>query len=248
MCKHALTRLPLISPWAALTSAFWVSDKATLVLCRVSATNYWTDLKVEISFFFILLFHSGETFPTISFKSPICEFKVLFWRCLRVDDTHCLELCVPSLYRCELKSSPWCIIQRGSFSFWAMFLFVLGSTGREILEDFNSPEPDGVTNNDQIHFFSFPPLIVSWILNFLFPPEWSERIRSDSRMRKEGAAFKDQVDCKYRLDKTQITITKTNTWDAALNSTCFSSYHEQWLRHTVGALKWNVGSLHADWD
>lgn len=44
VCKHALTRLPPIRPWAALTSAFWVSDKATLVPCCFSPRKVLTKL------------------------------------------------------------------------------------------------------------------------------------------------------------------------------------------------------------
>lgn len=97
MCKHALTRLPLISPWAALMSAFWVSDKARLVLCSFSPTKYWTDLKVEI------FFYPSRNLQQLasSLPRPICQLKVLFWWCVCVwfDETGCLELCVPSLYK-----------------------------------------------------------------------------------------------------------------------------------------------------
>lgn len=128
-----------------------------------------------------------------------------------------LELCVPCLYRLWLWTEVTTIVDqfRGSLPFWVMFLSVLGWTEREIWEDLNSPNPNKVRNNNQTHG-SPSPSIVSWTLNFLFPPEWSERTKSDSQACKEEAAFKDQVDCKYRPENTQKT----------LKTACFSCCHE----------------------
>ena len=39
MCKHALAGVPLISPGVTLMFEFWVSDKAALVLHRLSPTK-----------------------------------------------------------------------------------------------------------------------------------------------------------------------------------------------------------------
>lgn len=195
MCKHALTRLPLISPWAALTSVFWVSDKAVLVLCCFSPTKYWTDLKVAISFFFYLSrwFHTREKFTTIGFKSLFHRLYIS-WKCylkLSVVLWYRLPWTLHALFVQTLKLPPWWIIQRQPPILGDVFICT-GLNWERDLRRFivNSLDPNRVRPID-------PPLrsIVSWTLNFLFPPEWSERTKSDSQAFKEGAAFNDQVDC-----------------------------------------------------
>lgn len=49
MCKHALTRVPLISPRVTLTLAFWVSDKAVLVLNCFSPTKTCAKQSTELT-------------------------------------------------------------------------------------------------------------------------------------------------------------------------------------------------------
>lgn len=118
MCKHALTRLPLISPWAALTSVFWVSDKAVLVLSCFSPTKYWTDLKVAISLFIIHVYSTTERnlqqLASSHSFTVYMSVESVIWSCLWFFGTGYLELCVPCLYRLWLwtKLPLWWIILR----------------------------------------------------------------------------------------------------------------------------------------
>lgn len=216
MCKHALTRLPLISPWAALTSVFWVSDKAVLVLCCFSPTKYWTDLKVAISFFFI--FHIDSTqernlqqLASSLFFTAYISVESVIWSCLWFFGTGYLELCMPCLYR--LWSYHHGGSFRGSLPFgWCFYLYwaELGERFEKIYcklpgskqsQTHRSPPP--------LHCFMNSKLFISsWMI-------WTDQIRQSSVQRGS---------CIQRSSWLQISAWK-HTKDA-LKTACSSCCHE----------------------
>lgn len=185
MCKHALTRLPLISPWAALTSVFWVSDKAVLVLCCFSPTKYWTDLKVAISFFIIHVDSTTERnlqqLASSLFFTAYMSVESVIWSCWWFFGTGYLELCVPCLYSLAVH---WSYHQgglfRGSLPFWVMFLSILGWTGREIWKDLNSLDQKQHLEpwiSPPLHYFMNSKLFISsWMIR-------TDQIRQSSVQR-----------------------------------------------------------------